>query len=254
MDNLQVITLDILNNKVFDYIYTKQYDVGRQVKFNIVEDGKPINIDSCDCVFSLMKPDGYVIIDKLKLYNSSVTITLDEQCTAVAGRLPYQLSLTVDDKIISTVTGTIICDKATVQSDDVKSSSGGNLIEDLIELYENNLFQPKLITLLANGWDENNQQRIEVDVVSGNEGNQLVAIHPRSTNVREYAQSQIMCVEQGEGYLVFECLSVPSQDLEVYVLTQGINSRLGNVSITYSDTEPRSTDQNVNDVWLQDYE
>ena len=92
MDNIQNITLDIMNNKIYDYIYTKQYDVGRVIKFQITQDHNRMSLDNTSIVFQLSKPDGYVIIESLPIMNNVATLTLTEQCTAECVR-PRQQNL-----------------------------------------------------------------------------------------------------------------------------------------------------------------
>lgn len=263
MDNIQRITLDIMNNKTFEYIYTKQYDVGRTVIFSITEDGNPWGELGVEVIFELMKPDGYVVINNLS-YDASqhtVTLELDEQCTSTAGRLPYQLTFVKttetspgvnDYDIISTVSGRIVCEKAVVQRDSVKSKSSGNLIEDLLELYEDNVFQTRRVVLLASAWS-NNRQTITVPGVIADEQHQLVIIRPSNDSIREYNSADIICIEQGVDSLTFECITTPSEDIDVFVTVQGVDSRLGNISMTYSRTEPSKYDQNEDDIWIQDY-
>lgn len=255
MDNIQNITLDILNNKVFDYIYTKQYDVNRLVYFKITEGGKEVtNLSEFSIVFSLKKPDGNVIVEGLEIENNKAKLPLSTQMTVLSGRLPYELTLKKDDVVVSTVTGVFICEKSVVQDGDIVSTSGGSLLEELLSLYENNIYAPTKATLYANRWSgENTQtyrQRIEADNVVGDQDSQFVVVQPKAEHMRAYVDAQIFCVEQGEKYLVFECGEIPYQDIEVYVLTQGINSMTPNVVIEVSDTEPSQTE---NGIWMQPY-
>lgn len=256
MENIQNITLDIMNQKVFDYVYTKQYDVGRTAVFNITQNGEPFNIQNVVCVFELKKPDGCYIIQNLPVNstNHTVTLVLDEQCTAVAGKLPYQLTFQHNSThaIISTVTGYIMCDKAVAQVSDIKSASGGNLIEELLDMYDSNIFVTQKICLAANGWS-NTQQTVAVAGVIPDEAHQLIIVRPTNADIVDYAEAEIMCIAQGEGTLTFKYVTAPSRDLEVYVLVQGMDSRIGNIAFTYSKVEPGKYDLNEDDVWLVDY-
>ena len=255
MDNIQNITLDILNNKVFDYIYTKQYDVGRIVYFEITEGGKKINdLTNYHIVFSMKKPDGNVIVDGLEIVNNKAKLIIDSQMSVLAGRRPYELTLKVGDVTVSTVTGVFVCEKSVVQDGDIVSTSGGSLLEELLSLYENNIYQPTHTVLLANGWSGTNtqtyRQTVQAPHVVADQDNQFVVTHPKAEHMRAYVDAKIFCVEQGNGYLTFECDIIPSQDIEIYILTQGINSMTPNVNIEVSDTEPSQTE---NSIWLQPY-
>ena len=253
MDNIQNITLDIMNNKIYDYIYTKQYDVGRVIKFQITQDHNRMSLDNTSIVFQLSKPDGYVIIESLPIMNNVATLTLTEQCTAVAGKLPYQLSVyDQDSKIFSTVTGYMICDKAVIEDGTVRSTSGGNLVGDLMNFYENNLLDPVEVTLRANAW-ENNTQTVSCPGASEDEAHQLIVIRPSNSSMEPYLEAEVLCVEQGEGTLTFACTNVPEIDLTVYALFEGINSRLGNISWMYSRTMPNEDAQFEHDMWITEY-
>lgn len=137
MENIQYITLDLMNNKSFDYVYTKQYDVGRAVVFSITKDGEPVNLSGLSAIFSMTKPDGSVILysstdDEITINpNSTITLILTDQITVLSGKLPYQISLMDGTRVVSTITGIIYCEKAAVQMDDMRSVSDGSLIEDL---------------------------------------------------------------------------------------------------------------------------
>lgn len=261
MQNLQKIVLDILNNKVYDYIYTKQYDVGRQIQFQITENGTPLTLDGYTIIFTLKKADGTVIIendesDNITVDTNYVTLTLSDQMTVTAGKLPYQLTISNNGVVISTVTGYMICDKAVVQNDDVHSENGGNvgsIIEELANLYRNNVFEAQMITLLTSEWVDN-EQIVQVPGVVAEELQQLITVHPASDSIEKYAECGVYCSEQRSGALVFKCLMPPAYNLNVYIIAQGINAPLGNISIIYSDIEPSSFDQCEHDIWIQDYE
>jgi hypothetical protein len=257
MNNTQRIKIDILNNKVYEYIYTKQYDIGRLVIFTITEDGEPLSLDGYDVVFQLKKPDGTVIIectDESTCFvkdGDVVNLILNDNMTCLSGKLKYQLSVVDGEKTISTVTGYILCDKAAVQRDDVRSSTGGNLVDELYEIYENNLFAPQLVTLQRSDWLPLGYQAVAVPHVISNELAQLVIVRPKTGYVEDYINCGIMCIEQNEGELKFSCTTIPDRDIDVIVLTQGIESRNGNVAIIYSETEPQSFE---GDVWTQGWQ
>ena len=93
MQNLQKIKIDILNNKSYDYVYTKQYDKGRQVQFTITENGTPLNLTGYSIIFSLKKSDDTVIIenddsDNITVSANYITLTLTDEMTATNGKLP----------------------------------------------------------------------------------------------------------------------------------------------------------------------
>ena len=253
MENIQNITLDLMNNKIYDYIYTKQYDVGRVVNFQITQDHNRVDLTDTSVVFQLSKPDGYVIIDSLPVSDNVATLTLTEQCTALPGKIPYQLTVyDQGSKVFSTVTGYMMCDKAVIQDGAIPSTSGGNMIDDLVNFYENNVLDPQEVTLLADEW-ENNTQTVSCPGASEDEAHQLIVIRPSNSSMEAYLAAEILCVEQGENTLTFVCGTVPSVDLTVYALFEGINSRLGNISWMYSRTMPNEDAQFEHDMWVSEY-
>lgn len=253
MDNIQIVNLDILNNKTYEYIYTKQFDTGRTVIFNIKENSAIKDINGTECLFTMAKPDGYAVIKTLPITDNQATLVLDTDCTSEIGKLSYQLSFLSEGKVISTVTGIIVCEKAPVNNEMVTSPHSRNLIKDLAYLYENNLFDLKNVVLLADGW-ENNQQTVEVDGVVPIEDKQLIVVRPNSASAEMYVECAVICLIQGDGFLTFSCNEVPTEDLQVYVMTQGINSRIDNpLGIVYSETEPSPFDLNEHDIWIQPY-
>lgn len=132
---LKTITLDVNDNKSYEYIYTKQYDVGRIFVINILKDGEPYNISGTEIVLEAKKPDGTTILDNenCKLTSSNqVTVTITEQMTAKEGKVEFQISFIKDSVIITTVSGYIKVDKSAVQHDDIESSSEYNVITDLL--------------------------------------------------------------------------------------------------------------------------
>lgn len=138
MENIQEIKLDIMNSKTFDYIYTKQYDVGRKVYFTITKNSTAVPLSGLNAVFSLKKPDGNLILrsstDNELVVNAAqnrIELSLDDQITVLSGKLPYEISLLDGTNTISTVTGFIQCEKAAVQKEDVESVSNGSLMADL---------------------------------------------------------------------------------------------------------------------------
>lgn len=149
MENIQYITLDIMNNKTNNFIYTKQYDVGREVVFSFTDNGSPLTLTGLTVIFSMKKPDGKYITysgsENMTVSASTVTLEFTEQMTVLYGKLPYQLSL-VDGTpeevaegtatIISTVNGYIICDKAAVQREDLVSESDGSYAADVMTAHE----------------------------------------------------------------------------------------------------------------------
>lgn len=134
MENIQNITLDIMNNKYSDYIYAKQHDRNRTIRFYITENGKPVNIDNIFCTF-IMKIDAYVAIESVENVDGQYfQLNLNTKLTRHYGKIPYQLILTKselvinpdgsidwggDDTIIGTVNGVFLVDQCVIDEGDV---------------------------------------------------------------------------------------------------------------------------------------
>lgn len=119
--------------------------------------------------------------------------------------------------------------------------------ENTRSLY-NRILQGAKITLLADSWNENNQQRVDVKGVTTDEDHQLIAVFPKSTSAEEYDACNIMHIYQGDGYLIFKCSTVPTNDLIAYVVTEIV----GNAGVNYFGTTVPSDDLGVNgNIYLQ---
>lgn len=136
MDNIQKISIDIMNNKSYEYIYAKQYDVGRQIVFTVTEDNKEKDLTDMDVIFEMMKPDGYLIFDHIPIEDNKIVLTLSDQMTVLYGKMPYQLNIFDQNVLIGTVTGHFLCEKAVVQNDDIESKDEINIKEELVQKIE----------------------------------------------------------------------------------------------------------------------
>lgn len=70
------------------------------------------------------------------------------------------------------------------------------------------------VTLLANGWS-NNQQIVNLS--AANSTNTLI-VCSAPDNLEEYANDGVYCLRQGNGQLVFACTSVPKIDLVANIM------------------------------------
>lgn len=150
MENIQKISIDIMNNKYSDYIYAKQYDLNRIVDFTITENGKVKDLDNTYCTF-LMKGNEVVSFKHLTRNGDTYRLQLETNDTHEAGKIPYQLVLSSgevtieqdehgewhvvwgnDGVIIGTVTSYILVEKCVVSEDDAASQFDSNLLQDLL--------------------------------------------------------------------------------------------------------------------------
>lgn len=96
MDYLKSIQLDINAENNLRFVRAKQGDkVCRKLKISLLKDGVPIPTTGISSAsFRCAKPDGTaVVLDGITPSNGEFTVTLSEQCLAVAGRCPCDLAL-----------------------------------------------------------------------------------------------------------------------------------------------------------------
>lgn len=144
----QEITLDIMDNKIYETMYSKQYDEGRQIVFHITENGQPFDTTGVKATIQMKKPDGSVVINDCILSNNQLIVTLTNQMTICAGnRIPFQIQLikvssdsSENPVVLTTVTGYLKVSESVVHPDDVVSSDEFNaLTHALIKVEELNI-------------------------------------------------------------------------------------------------------------------
>lgn len=76
-------------------------------------------------------------------------------------------------------------------------------------------------TLTASGWSSNSQT-VTVDGISADADGQLIIPVPDEDSADAYYNAGVQCVSQAANSLTFSCESVPSDDLEIYVMVQAV--------------------------------
>ena len=135
MEDIQKLSIDIMDDKVFEPIYTKQYDQGRKVYVTVTKDGKDLSLEGITASFQMKKPDGTVILKNCQISNNHIIVELDRTITVVSGnRIPFQIQLfeAATNIIISTTTGILKVDESVVQMDDIESSSDFSTFSDIL--------------------------------------------------------------------------------------------------------------------------
>ena len=111
------------------------------------------------------------------------------------------------------------------------------------------------IVLDKDDWsNEYLMQNIQLEGVKADQAEQLIVVRPDQNNIEEYARCNVMCIQQATNQLTFKCDEIPTTDLTIYVLLQGLELIHEN-DISYSvisATEPENC--NIGDFWYQDYE
>lgn len=105
MENVQKISLDILNNMTYGQVYSKQYDKGRILKIKLVEDGSPLDLTDAIVTFKAKKPDNTVVYNNciVDAENSEITVELTEQLTVLPGKIPFEIEISNKSKKITRV-------------------------------------------------------------------------------------------------------------------------------------------------------
>lgn len=135
MEDIQKLSIDIMDDKVFEPIYTKQYDQGRKVYVTVTKDGKDLSLEGITASFQMKKPDGTVILKNCQISNNQIIVELDRTITVLSGnRIPFQIQLfeAATNIIISTTTGIIKVDESVVQMNDIESSSDFSTFSDIL--------------------------------------------------------------------------------------------------------------------------
>lgn len=78
------------------------------------------------------------------------------------------------------------------------------------------------VTILSVLWDENNEVTIPVEKVLADASAQLIAPAPTPDSYNVYYESDIQCISQAEGSLIFKAETVPEEDVEVYIYIQSV--------------------------------
>ena len=135
MEDIQKLSIDIMDDKVFEPIYTKQYDQGRKVYVTVTKDSKDLSLEGITASFQMKKPDGTVILKNCQISNNQIIVDLDRTITVVSGnRIPFQIQLfeAATNIIISTTTGILKVDESVIQMDDIESSSDFSTFSDIL--------------------------------------------------------------------------------------------------------------------------
>ena len=134
MEDIQKLSIDIMDDKVFEPIYTKQYDQGRKVYVTVTKDGKDLSLEGITASFQMKKPDGTVILKNCQISNNQIIVEIDRTITVVSGnRIPFQIQLCeAATNIIISTTGILKVDESVVQMDDIESSSDFSTFSDIL--------------------------------------------------------------------------------------------------------------------------
>ena len=94
----------------------------------------------------------------------------------------------------------------------------------MIDQVNNGLGVYNLITLTAAGWDSSAlTQTVTVRGVSADENAQMIVPMPTMANATAYYEAGIYASAQAANSLTFTCTTVPTENLQVYVVGFGVS-------------------------------
>ena len=106
----QTIKVDLLNKIPSEKIIFRQGEVGREIVFEVYNDGIAVDLDGYDVTFVIYKPDGNFVIVSGTVDNDKVTVEETAQMTAVCGRGCFDLKLSKTGEAIYTYNGFVEID------------------------------------------------------------------------------------------------------------------------------------------------
>lgn len=133
MNYVQRLPVDIRHINTFEQLYTKQYDKGYPLVFEVYKDRIPFDLSGVTASFQLSKPDGNIILTEGIVSGNTVTVMLTEQMTAAYGKCEFQIVLSENEQSITTITGVMKVDPSVVRDDAIQSDSALSLIQQAID-------------------------------------------------------------------------------------------------------------------------
>lgn len=135
----QTHKLDVVPGGVTAVVHVKQYQTGESLVFELFSRFGEFEISSTftDCTVRGTKSDGngYSANATCDPSNNSVTVELTEQMTAVAGRQPYEITITESTGRMITTTFILDVHRAALDADTVVSESVIREVQTIVEEY-----------------------------------------------------------------------------------------------------------------------
>lgn len=114
-----------MNKEPATPILARYGETARQIKIAVwnSEDETTISLDNYSVTMQLYKPDGNFVIKPVTPSSGKVTITLDEQCTSVAGMSFLDLKISDANGVIYTCHALVLVDTPVANDDVIESLS-----------------------------------------------------------------------------------------------------------------------------------
>ena len=168
------------------------------------------------------KIDGILSIPLFQVYSVS-----DEYYAAIFSSYNLVGMIT----IMFSIDGQIVVQSQGIDSSDISFTPGttgltSDNVQDAIEEVNAKIPakpQSVTVTLPASGWSSNTQT-VTVQGVLADESAQLIQPMPAMVSQTAYYEAGILCTGQAANQLTFTCQNVPTEDLTVYVVIQGVTA------------------------------
>ena len=160
----QTHRLDVVPGGITTVVHVKQYQTDESLVFELFSRFGDFEIpaDYTECTVRGTKSDGngYSAIATPDPSNNSVTVQLTEQMTAVAGRQPYEITITDSSGQMITTTFILDVHRAALDADTITSESAIREIQQVVLDYIN--AHPDVLQMLTIGVIYDDQGNVEI--------------------------------------------------------------------------------------------
>lgn len=97
--------------------------------------------------------------------------------------------------------------------------------EKITILDERDKVKSTLISLPASGWNNSSKsQTVTVAGILADESKQLIIPMPTIASQEAYYDASVKCIAQGTNSLTFECDTIPTVAIDIYVAIQEVDA------------------------------
>lgn len=136
---VQAHNLDVIPGGGLTVVHVKQYQTDGNIVFKLFSRNGELTIPATftGCTVRGTKTDGngYSANATCSYASNEVTVAITEQMTAVAGREPYEITITANSKVLITATFILDVQRAALDADTVTSESVIKEVETIVEDY-----------------------------------------------------------------------------------------------------------------------
>ena len=143
----------------------------------------------------------------------------------IGGTLLYIYIATISNREMVSFSATKLSANDVTFTPGTTGLTAKNVQDAIEEVNEKIPSAPKsvIVTLPASGWSSN-AQTVTVQGVLADESAQLIQPMPAIASQNAYITAGVICSGQAANQLTFTCTTVPTEDLSVYVVIQGVSA------------------------------